>query len=1044
VIPIPNELLEQVERGNVLLFIGERIVRDAAGRVHLDQLTAGLADRCGITDAEDLSFPEVAQVYEDEKGRQALIQFLIDRLEMLGDEPQPAHHLIVGLTGYCRVLITTNLNRLLERAFEDAGRPLDTIIGNVDVAFEDESRVKLYKLRGSLDRPESLILTEDDHEDFFRNRANLSIVLQGYLARKTILFLGYDLANPLFKRLYFEVTAPLDEYARHAYAFGETPSPRVTRWCERHGIDVVEADVTAFLEALTEQLADRARPVVAPPQLVERPVISLPERPYKLLDYYEAKDAAIFFGRGQETQTLSSMIHAHRLVLLYGASGTGKTSLLLAGVVPRLEGADPPYETLYVRALEDPALIIRRALKRRLPEADLPEDGPLLDFLGDATKILDRTLVIFLDQFEEFFIRLSLQVRTQFVAELGAVYDARDLPIKLVLGLREDWLGSVGEIESRIPEVFHTRIRLLPLTRDQARQAIIAPAERLGASYEPTLVDTLLADLADEGVMPPQLQLVCSTLYDRLSSDENQITLARYEELGAAAGILKEYLASELARLSGQERTLARGILKESIDSQGNKRVFTQDDLVSALGITSVQLRPVLEKLVRSHLVRPLDLEQRGETGYELAHEYLVDEIAGWFDPHESERKRVYELLRQDIERWRQFQTPIPGPTLDLIVPHGEDMLLQPEEWTLILRSAIQCGWDVEGWINRLGAQPTSAELLLELLRSPEEETRHNAARGWRYMPPSLVGDEAVAEVALDDPIPSIRTAAAISLAHRDPQRGAELILNRDGTSQTRRVEALAHIWDETAPLRQLPPGFRLPTLLTLARIRLKRSGRALLYHSIAGIIGGIITGLLFGLIASPLHWLVDRSMWETFGLSFQAVIAAWLIVGPWFTSILGVVMILTSTLTLALFKRPKRKWVLLSSALLAGIVMSVMLGTIYQGNLLRGHLWQACLNGFVIGSLLGGSVAVLFYHRQTSGKMPSPLIAILLGIGVGLVAGTITSFFPPRHDILINWLIGIAVGSTLIVGGIDLAIQNADRFIASLSAEETRGGWFK
>lgn len=1043
-IPIPNELLEQVERGNVLPFIGERIVRDAAGRVHLDQLTAALADRCGITDAEALSFPEVAQVYEDEKGRQALIQFLIDRLEMLGHEPQPAHHLIVGLTSHCKVLITTGLNRLLEHAFEDADRPLNTIIGNVDVAFEDESRVKLYKLRGSLDRPESLILTEDDHEDFFRNRANLSIVLQGYLARKTILFIGYDLAEPLFKRLYCEVTAPLDDYARRAYAFGETPSPRVTRWCERHGIDVVEADATAFLEALTGQLAARARPVVAPPQPIERLVIPLLERPYKLLDYYEVKDAAIFFGRGQEAHTLSSMIHAHRLVLLYGASGTGKTSLLLAGVVPRLEGADPPYETLYVRAWEDPALVIRRTLKRQLPEADLPEDGSLFNFLADATRVLDRTLVILLDQFEEFFIRSSPQDRTEFLAELGAVYDARDLPIKLVLSLREDWLGSVSEIESRIPDVFHTRMRLLPLTGDQARQAIIAPAERLGASYEPILVDTLLADLTDEGVMPPPLQLVCSTLYDSLPADENQITLARYEELGAAAGILKEYLSSELARLSGQERTLARGILKESIDSQGNKRVFTQGDLVSALGITPVQLRPVIEKLVRSHLVRPLDLEQRGETGYELAHEYLANEIAGWFDPDESERKRVYELLRQDIERWQQLRTPIPGPTLDLIVPHWEDMLLRPEEWTLVLRSAIQRGWDVEGWINRLGAQPASAELLLELLRSPEAETRLNAVRGWRYMPPSLVGDGAMVEVALDDPIPNIRAAAAISLAHQDPQRGAELILNRAGASQKRRVEALAHIWDETAPLRQLPPGFQLPTLLTLARIRLKRSGRALLYHSVAGVIGGIITGLLFGLIVSPLHWLVDRSMWESFGLSFQAVIAAWLIVGPWFTSTLGVVMILTSTLTLALFKRPKRTWVLLSSALLAGIVMSVMLGIIYQGNLLRGYLWQACLNGFVIGSLLGGSVAVLFYHRQTSGKMPSPLIAILLGIGAGLVAGMITSFFPPRHDILINWLIGIAVGATLIVGGINLAIQNADRFIASLSPEETKGGWFE
>jgi hypothetical protein len=86
------------------------------------------------------------------------------------------------------------------------------------------------------------------------------VVLQGYLARKTILFVGYDLADPHFKRLYRKVTAPFDHYARRAYAFGEAPAPQVCRWCQRHGIDLVEADATALLESLTRQLAARSRP----------------------------------------------------------------------------------------------------------------------------------------------------------------------------------------------------------------------------------------------------------------------------------------------------------------------------------------------------------------------------------------------------------------------------------------------------------------------------------------------------------------------------------------------------------------------------------------------------------------------------------------------------------------------------------------------------------------------------------------------------------------------------------------------------------------
>ena len=87
-------------------------------------------------------------------------------------------------------------------------------------------------------------------------------MLQGYLARKTILFVGYDLADPHFKRLYRKITVRLDGYARRAYAFGEAPSPTVSRWCQRHGIYVVKTNAVAFLEALSEQLAAaHARPL---------------------------------------------------------------------------------------------------------------------------------------------------------------------------------------------------------------------------------------------------------------------------------------------------------------------------------------------------------------------------------------------------------------------------------------------------------------------------------------------------------------------------------------------------------------------------------------------------------------------------------------------------------------------------------------------------------------------------------------------------------------------------------------------------------------
>ena len=767
---IPPELLEQLERGNVLLFIGERIARDADGQALIDRLTAQLAARCQIAGPGERSFPEVAQDYEYEKGRQGLVEFVLERLGEWGDEPQRAHRLIASLTP-CDVLVTTCLDRRLEGAFAQAGRPLDVVIGNVDVAFEDQRKAQLYKLRGSVERKESLVLTEEDYEAFFEDQASVSVVLQGYMARKTILFVGYDLADPHFKRLYRKAIAPLDKYARRAYAFGETPPPRVCRWCKEHQIEVVGLDDTAFLEALAAQLAARAQPAPALPSLpAVEPGLPLPERPYKLLDYYEARDAAIFCGRRVETVKLASLIHAHRLVLLYGASGAGKTSLLLAGAMPRLENADPPYETVYVRALEDPALALRRALRRRLADADLPPEGTLVDFLDAATQALGRRLVIVLDQFEEFFIRLSPATRAAFIEELGALYDARDVPVKVVLSLREDWLAAVSEIEGRIPEVFRTRMRLLPLTREQARQAITEPAARVGVSYEPALVERLLDDLAGAevgAVMPPQLQLVCSALYDGLGPGEGTITVAAYEQLGGARGVLRRYLEGELARLPGEERALARQALKELVTSQGTKAVKTGKELVQVLG-TDVALMGVLDRLVGARLLRVLERADGKEGAYELAHEYLIAEIATWIDEEEMQVRKVRELLRREMDNWRAARLPIRPEVLSLIHERREELpRLNEGERELLCRSALAAGYEIAYWVDQADRGGVAVdEMAREGLRSERFRTRAAAVVALGQL-----GERYVSEIIgmLGDPYPQVRMAAIAALERLRP-----------------------------------------------------------------------------------------------------------------------------------------------------------------------------------------------------------------------------------------------------------------------------------
>jgi len=164
--------------------------------------------------------------------------------------------------------------------------------------------------------------------------------------------------------------------------------------------------------------------------------------------------------------------------------------------------------------------------------------------------------------------------------------------VKIVLSLREDWLASMSEIEKRIPELFQVRLRLLPLTRDEAYRAITAPVERLGVRYEPALVDQLLSDLGGgdgngADVMPPQLQLVCSALYDGLATGERVIRLAAYQRLGGARGVLQKYLDDELNRLGREDRALAHAILEELVTSQDTKAVKPAHELSRALAVAA-------------------------------------------------------------------------------------------------------------------------------------------------------------------------------------------------------------------------------------------------------------------------------------------------------------------------------------------------------------------------------------------------------------------------------------------------------------------------
>jgi len=764
-ISIPVELLEQFERGNVLLFVGEGINQDALPSSA--ELAQELGARCDYPPEEPLTLPRVAGYYELTRDRHGLVQFLRDRLDSPALAPPRAHTLAVQLRP--RVIVTTCYDRLLERALREADIPYTAVVGNAEVAYAEEHKVLLAWLWGVFDQPDSIVVTEDDRRLFLEGRANLSDVLRAELARRTWLFVGFDAEDEWFRGFYDSVSRGLDRHRQRAYIVGATPGAYTCAWWKKRNAEILSAEVESFLTALTDRLAARARPEIPAPRPITAPAepLPLPEEPYKALVSYETKDRAMFFGRDCETEELTALVHAYRLVLLYGASGVGKTSLLQAGVIPRLEEAEPGYTVVTVRALTDPVTALRAALRRKLPDVELPaDDTPLVGFLAAATRIGERPLVLVIDQFEEFFICLSPEYRAEFIAELGALYDARDLPVKVVLSLREDYLASVSELEHRIPEVFHTRMRLLPLTREQARDAVVCPVEALGYTYEPSLVERLLDDLEREGVMPPHLQLVCNALFHRTRAEGRKtVTVADYEALGGVQGVLRGYLDEELRHLPAEEQALAHDLLEELVTSERTKKVETLTELRTALNADPAILDAVVEKLVRARLLRSIERSDTPERAYELAHEYLIDEIV--LSPEVMVCKEAEELLDREVLNWQRLGTLMSVDRLLLVLDRVEITRLEPEEIELLLRSALQHNWGDESlWTSLWEAAPRETLLTNLLLLDPPLVAR---AREWAARMGTRSSSDhgllvALVHTALEDSNMTVRDAALDSL----------------------------------------------------------------------------------------------------------------------------------------------------------------------------------------------------------------------------------------------------------------------------------------
>lgn len=426
--------------------------------------------------------------------------------------------------------------------------------------------------------------------------------------------------------------------------------------------------------------------------------------PYKGLLEYRLSDAQNFFGRSQAIREVLQHLAQGRLTVLHAESGAGKSSLVQAGLAPRLIGSGQL--PLYVRPHTlEPSLAIKRAFLPDLSLTPLLATAPLREFLQQVTRVLgsQTRLYIFLDQFEEFFTQLEAPARAEFTRELAECVDDEGLNVQWMVALRAEFFGHLANLRPLIRNPFENEYRLNQLSRAEAREVIVAPAERHHLKFEDGLVDSLLNDLATgvDNVPPPQIQLVCSALYEALKPGETALTRALYNAQGGAAGILRGHLERVLQRrLTSERRQIAQRALEALVTADARRTLRTRAELQADLNagaqraVEAETLEAVLEQLVESNLLRSEEAPQEEQASvletapglaYELAHDYLLEQIT--VDPAVQARKAAQELLEQEVRAYERYGTLLNADKLAVLKAQQENLAPTATARELLQRS---------------------------------------------------------------------------------------------------------------------------------------------------------------------------------------------------------------------------------------------------------------------------------------------------------------------------------------------------------------------
>src|SRR5919106_1059111 len=484
------------------------------------------------------------------------------------------------------------------------------------------------------------------------------------------------------------------------------------------------------------------------------------KNPFPGLRPFETDEYRLFFGREGQSDALLARLQRTRFLAVVGTSGSGKSSLIRAGLMPALRGgmmagAGSGWRIAVMRPGGDP---IGNLAAELVKEDVLPAAGAGLR-ASEAEAVIDATLrggslgivdvarqgrlgehdklLIVVDQFEELFRFRAVRENTNadeaaaFVKLLLEASQQRELSIYVVLTMRSDFLGDCAQFQG-LPEAINDGQYLIPrMTRDERRLAITGPATVGGGEMSPPLVNRLLNDVGDNPDQLPILQHALMRTWEHWQANRRNgepIGMEHYEAIGTMSSALSRHADEAFNELRDERsRAIAQALFKalseRGADNREIRRPTRMDALCNIAEASMQELTAVIDvfrRTGRSFLMPPAGVPLHADTVIDISHESL---IRNW--------ERLKQWVNEEAQSARYYRRLAEATVL-----------------------------------HREGSEGLMQDPALQIILDWYQETKPNAAWGERYHPDF---DEAV--LYLDQ---STRARDA-AVAERERQRNAEL-----------------------------------------------------------------------------------------------------------------------------------------------------------------------------------------------------------------------------------------------------------------------------